>query len=231
MPQDQSPRVETSGGTMLLADAPDPDANVVLADLAGVDIDDVSELIAELIRTHSRQRVGVRGGRYDVVAAAMAAGASVIVAEVDRFTTDELISLARQDVLIVITRIDSRTAARTASRLGAAGLDASQLVFELGPDRHVVAKVAELDGRLDGVRIGAVIDAAQDVDLDGATSAGSEIGALTGLMLAEVATIRGVSARRFSRVMAVLDAPWSHGCGSVAAAGSANIEMKESMSK
>lgn len=186
---------------------------MVVVDLDEVEAHDVD---AHLAPHRAPDRcLGVAGGSPAAVEAAVASGAGLVIIDAHGADPERVCSLARHGVALVLAATDVHEALATVDALGAAGIDTGRVVVELGPVDADPAGAAEAhlgEGfRIDalerlayGFRVGARL---HPVDPDAPERAhGSQIGALTEVLLAGATTVRGVAPARFRRVLAVVRA-------------------------
>ncbi len=198
MPASLPPNPAAVSGRPLLLGA---DGDVRLVDGAGVDAATLVARLAEAGRGH-----GVVGAALDapaLVADAVAAGAALLHLDPLSGATDEVLAAAAAGVAVVVTG-DLAAAEQAALDLVGAGAT-GPVVVELAVTVERGLVDAELVWRATaaGWHVGAVLRPAYG---PAAEVAGWEIGALTQVLRAGARTVRGVSAARFHRVLAVLEA-------------------------
>lgn len=203
-PAHRTPRIDLTGPCLLLGAEPVPGVDVVLVDLDGVGADQVADLVARAEADH-QGGIGVRGGRPSAVGSALAARVGLVVLDVGTTDPAEVRAVVESGVVVVLHHGDPAVAVGAVDQLNSTGVDTSRVVVEVGPDDRLVEEVTVLERSAFGFRVGAVMALP-----DGARGwtesarAGWEIGTLTALLAAGVASVRGADPERFRRVAAVL---------------------------
>lgn len=201
-----TPRIGLAGAPLLLGDGPAPGVDVVVLDLHGVPAEEVAALVADAEAHHSGG-VGVFNGVPSAVGAAVRSGVGLVVLDVATTDPAEVRAVAQAGVVLVLHHTEPAAAVGAVDGLCAAGIDTSRVVVEVGPGPDLVEQVTVLDRTAYGFRVGAVVGLP---DAGGSWSParrdGWEIGTVTAILSAGVATVRGVAPERFRRIAATLHA-------------------------
>jgi hypothetical protein len=213
---------------MLLSTTPAPGVDVVLVDLTDAAPADVAGLVAAAASVHPGG-IGVCGGSPPAVGAALAAGVGLVVLDVGTTAAAEVRAVVEAGVVVVLHHAEPAGAVGAVDRLTAEGLDTSRVIVEVGPDDQVVEEVTVLERSAFGFRVGAVLPPPVEASrLTEPQRQGWEIGMLTALLGAGVASVRGADPERFRRVAAVLHhldaAAAHHGTGATPAPGSPDTD-------
>lgn len=205
-PAHRTPRIDLTGPCLLLGETPAPGLDVVLLDLADVDASEVAVLVASAEAEHPGG-IGVCGGRPSAVGAAVAAGVGLVLLDVASTDPAEVAAVVESGAVTILHHPDPASAVGAVDRLTAAGLDTSRVVVEVGPDPDIVEEVTVLERSAFGFRVGAVVGRPAEADSwSTPVRQGWEIGTLTALIGAGVATLRGADTEVARRVAATLHA-------------------------
>ncbi len=211
MPVPRASRIDLTGPTLLLSHEPEAQVDVVLVDLTTLAVDQVGAAVAAA-RPAGSGGVGVVGGGGAAVRAAIEAGADLAVVDLADASTPDVRAVVGSGVVVVLHHAVPTVAVAAVDRLAADGVDTGRVVVELGAPPDLFDELAALERAAPGYRVGVrlvpdLAPAGHGAVAEGhEAAAGREIGVLTALLNAGVATVRGADPRRFRRVRAVLEA-------------------------